>query len=101
LDLLVYPTDSLAVTRFVTIDEHNQYFQMIRSTWARQLKSVFEGIADPVWDAAPDATDNVLSSASGHSAPVRVPLPADLAGVSGPAAPLQSLAEEQANGEQH
>jgi putative proteasome-type protease len=101
LDLLVYPTDSLAVTRFVTIDEHNQYFQMIRSTWARQLKSVFEAIADPVWDAAPDATDNVLSSASGHSAPVRVPLPAGLVAVTAPAAPLQSLAEEHPNSEQH
>jgi putative proteasome-type protease len=100
LDLLVYQADSLAVTRFVTIDEKNQYFQMIRSTWAQQLKSVFEGIADPVWDAAPDATDNVLSSASGHSAPVRVALPDHLAASSAPAAPPQSLAQ-QFNGEQH
>src|SRR5205823_5320376 len=31
LDLLVYEADSLAVTRFTTIDEKNQYFQMLRS----------------------------------------------------------------------
>lgn len=99
LDLLVYQADSLAVTRFVTIDEKNQYFQMIRSTWAQQLKSVFEGIADPVWDAAPDATDNVLSSASGLSTPVRVALPEHLAAASAPAAPPQSLAQ-QFNGKQ-
>ena len=75
LDLLVYQDGTLAVTRFVTIDERNQYFQMIRSSWGQQLKTVFESIADPVWDAAQDATDNVLSSAANHSDPVRVTLP--------------------------
>jgi len=53
LDLLVYETGSLAVTRFVTIDEKNQYFRMIRDTWGEQLKHVFEGIVDPVWSARP------------------------------------------------
>eukprot|EP01037_Dinobryon_pediforme_P031615 gene31615-36198_t len=62
LDLLLYDTDSLAVSRFVTIDEHNQYFQMIRNSWGAQLKSVFEAIDDPVWNAAPETTSNVLSS---------------------------------------
>lgn len=93
LDLLVYEDASLAVTRFVTIDERNQYFQMIRSSWGHQLKTVFEGIADPVWDAAPDATLNVLSSSNAHSVPVRVALPPDVAR---PAQhlPLQSLAQD-------
>lgn len=31
LDLLVYTSDSLTVERFVTVDEKNQYFQMIRN----------------------------------------------------------------------
>ena len=75
LDLLVYETDKLAVTRFVTIDEKNQYFNMIRDSWGHQLKHVFDGIDDPVWDAGFDATDNVLSSAATHSDPVRVTLP--------------------------
>lgn len=75
LDLLLYSTDSLAVSRFFTIDEHNQYFQMIRKSWGAQIKSVFEAIADPIWDATPDITANVLSTRSAHSQPVRVPAP--------------------------
>jgi len=75
LDLLVYNNNDLAVTRFVTIDEHNQYFQMIRRSWGSQLKRVFEAIDDPVWDAAPEATLNVLSSSVDHSQPVRVQPP--------------------------
>ncbi len=94
LDLLVYADGSLAVTRFVTIDERNQYFQMIRSSWGLQLKTVFEGIADPVWDAAPETTANVLSSANMHSMPVRAALPPELAPAAPPPAPLQSLAQD-------
>lgn len=78
LDLLVYASDSLAVERFVTVDEKNQYFQMIRNNWGKQLKSVFEGIADPVWNAAPEATSNVLSSLGGSSQPVRVKPPVSI-----------------------
>lgn len=101
LDLLVYETDSLAVTRFVTIDEKNQYFRMIRDTWGEQLKHVFEGIADPVWNAVPETTTNVLSSTNMHSKPVRVAIPehASRGGVT--AAPLQSLAQQFQGGKQH
>ena len=101
LDLLVYETDSLAVTRFVTIDEKNQYFRMIRDTWGEQLKHVFEGIADPVWNAAPETATNVLSSTNMHSKPVRVAIPehASRGGVT--AAPLQSLAQQFQGGKQH
>jgi putative proteasome-type protease len=93
LDLLVYENARLAVTRFATIDEKNQYFQMIRSTWGEQLRSVFEGLADPVWDAAPNAGANVLSSANLHSRPVRVALPEGIAQGERPAQ-LQSLAAQ-------
>jgi len=79
LDLLLYDTNSLAVSRFVTIDEHNQYFQMIRNSWGAQLKSVFEAIDDPVWNAAPETTSNVLSSRDVLSQPVRVPPPEAIA----------------------
>ncbi len=94
LDLLVYETDSLTVGRFVTIDEKNQYFQMIRNTWGRQLKTVFEGIADPVWDAAPDAHANVLSSSTMHSKPVRVAMPPHVQSGAGAAPALQTLAQQ-------
>ncbi|MFI4941292.1 MAG: peptidase, partial [Burkholderiales bacterium] len=102
LDLLIYEADKLAVSRFVTIDESNQYFQMIRSSWGGQLKAIFEGLADPVWNAAPDTTRNVLSTMSVHSQPVRNPVPPYLASTVSPTpAPLQTLAQEDNGGRQH
>ena len=101
LDMLIYEADSMAVSRFVTIDEKNQYFQMIRSTWGRQLKSVFENIADPVWNAAPDAGANVLSSANAASQPVRVTPPSSVARTDPHPAPLQTLAQRSGGNEQH
>ena len=100
LDLLVYEDGSLAVTRFVTIDEHNQYFQLLRTSWGQQLKTVFEGMAAPVWDAAPGTTDNVLSSANLHSRPVRAALPPGMT-AGAPPAPLQSVAEQPPMPAQH
>ncbi len=101
LDLLVYETDALAVSRFVTIDEKNQYFQMIRNTWGQQLKSVFEGIADPVWNAAPDTVSNVLSSQANISQPVRVKPPASLVKNNPRSKQLQTLAEADGKKNQH
>ncbi|WP_338761941.1 peptidase [Massilia sp. METH4] len=83
LDMLVYEKDSLAVTRFVTIDERNEYFQMLRGTWGAQLRQVFEGIEAPRWQSAQGAT----------AQPVRMPLPEAVAPVAAPAA-LQSLAQQ-------
>ncbi|MEG2963439.1 MAG: peptidase [Janthinobacterium sp.] len=101
LDLLVYETGSLAVTRFVTIDEKNQYFRMIRDTWGEQLKHVFEGIADPVWNAAPETTTNVLSSTNMHSKHVRVSIPEHVSRGGVTLAPLQSLAQQFSDDKQH
>ena len=101
LDLLVYENDALAVSRFVTIDEKNQYFQMIRNNWGKHLKSVFEGIADPVWNAAPETTDNVLSSKGGLSQPVRVAPPAGMARSEPRVAQLQTLAQADADKRQY
>ncbi|MET0981974.1 MAG: peptidase [Telluria sp.] len=91
VDMLVYEEDSLAVTRFVTIDEQNQYFHLLRTSWSQQLKTVFEGIDAPVWDAAPGATEHVLSASNMYSQPVRVRLPAGMQAGEAPA-PLQALA---------
>jgi putative proteasome-type protease len=99
-DLLVYENNALAVTQFATIDENNQYFRMIRSTWGQQLKSIFEGIAAPVWNAAPEATGNVLSSAASRSHPMRAPLPANLEADAPPSAPIQTLAQQFRDGQQ-
>lgn len=100
LDMLVYGTDSLAVTHFVTIDAQNQYFNQLRNSWSAQLKTVFEGIAAPVWDAAPDATANVLSSSNMHSKPMRVHLPSGVT-ASAPLVPLQSVAQQPQSKKQH
>ncbi|WEF34540.1 peptidase [Pseudoduganella chitinolytica] len=89
LDMLVYENNSLAVTRFVTIDEKNQYFQMLRSTWGEQLKRIFEGIEAPHWQAMPQ---------NAHE-PVRMPLPLTIA-PHGPAAPPQSVAQQMASNQQ-
>lgn len=94
LDLLVYEKDALSVSRFVTVDERNQYFQMIRSTWGKQLKQVFEDIPDPVWNAALNTEANVLSSAANHNQPVRVPPPASVTKVETKATQLQTLAQQ-------
>ncbi|SEN81110.1 putative proteasome-type protease [Duganella sp. CF517] len=99
LDLLVYATDTLAVTHFVTIDERNQYFQMIRNTWGDQLKRVFEGLDNPVWNAAPEATANVLHATKTGGKPVRV-APPEGAAPAVAAVPLQTLAQQFNNGQQ-
>jgi putative proteasome-type protease len=100
LDLLVYEDGALAVTQFATIDDNNQYFRMIRNTWGQQLKAIFEGIAAPVWNAAPETTGNVLSSAAARSQPMRAPLPPTLAPGTQPPAPLQTLAQQFRDGQQ-
>lgn len=102
LDLLVYANDSLTVERFVTVDEKNQYFQMIRNNWGKQLKSVFEGIADPVWDAAPEATANVLSSLGSTSQPVRVKPPVGIVRSADiRTTQLQTLAQDESGNKQY
>ncbi len=68
LDLLCYETDSLRVTRFVTIDQDNEYFKMVRTSWGQRLKQVFEELPDPTWHAT--------SAAPRKAEPVRAPLPA-------------------------
>jgi putative proteasome-type protease len=79
LDLLVYEADALRVTKFVQIDDNNQYMRMIRNTGGTRLKQVFQEIPDPSGrDAqlAPGAPR--LETELTH--PVRAPLPAALAG---------------------
>jgi putative proteasome-type protease len=95
LDLLLYEADKLSVTRFVTVDEKNQYFRMIRDTWGQQLKRVFDDMDEPVWDAAPETIGSVLSNTNMHSKPVRITAPAGLGDAAAPTAPLQALAEGQ------
>ncbi|HYB50123.1 MAG TPA: proteasome-type protease [Burkholderiaceae bacterium] len=77
LDLLVYEVDSLRVTKFVYIDESNEYMQMIRSTWGARLRQVFGEIPDPAWRDAP-VPPGAMRLQTQESAPVRAPLPPGL-----------------------
>lgn len=101
LDLLLYDENALTINRFVTIDEKNQYFQMLRGAWGKQLRSVFEGIPDPVWNAAPEATSNVLSSRDNLNQPARITPPVSIARPSTSRAPLQTLAENSLRKDQY
>ncbi|ARP96927.1 proteasome-type protease [Bordetella genomosp. 13] len=70
LDLLVYENGALRVTQFASIDEHNEYFRMIRSTWGERLRQVFAEIADPVW-TTPTGPDSLVPANRVHQ-PVRI-----------------------------
>lgn len=100
LDLLIYENDTLAVSRFVNIDEKNQYFQMIRSTWGQQLKRIFEGIADPVWNAQSESEANALATASARNQPLRVAPPQSIVQPDMHPAPLQTLAQQRPDRQQ-
>jgi putative proteasome-type protease len=62
LDLLVYERDALKSDRIAVVDEHNPYFQMIRSTWGQRLRDVFEGIEAPQWGGGNAAHPLMISS---------------------------------------
>lgn len=94
LDMLIYEANELAVTRFVSIDERNQYFHMIRTSWARQIKSVFESIPDPVWNAAPDSEGHVLSTVHAPNQLIRVTPPSGIAALNPDPPPMQTLAQQ-------
>ncbi|MGB7192681.1 MAG: peptidase [Collimonas pratensis] len=99
LDLLLYGTDTLAVTRFVTIDEKNQYFQMIHENWGKQLTAVFNGLADPVWNANPDTVPNVVLAKGSQNEPLVLAPPVANPNPAQPI-PLQTLAQGPDGNEQ-
>ncbi|PFH09056.1 putative proteasome-type protease [Collimonas sp. PA-H2] len=99
LDLLLYGSDTLAVTRFVTIDEKNQYFQMIHENWGKQLTAVFNGLADPVWNANPDIVPNVVLAKGSLNEPLVLAPPAANLNPAQPV-PLQTLAQGPEGNEQ-
>jgi len=95
LDLLVYDANSLSVTHFASIDEHNAYFQMIRNSWGERLRQVFAEIPDPIWTNP--AADQSLVPANRVHQPVRV-LPQSSAG--GEYATPQALAQNDGGSSQ-
>ncbi|ENO74541.1 proteasome-type protease [Thauera sp. 63] len=53
LDLLIYRRDGLKVTRHVSIDWDNPYFDMIHGQWGASLRRVFAELPDPDWTTWP------------------------------------------------
>lgn len=95
LDMLVYEADTLAVSRFVTIDESNQYFQMIRESWATKLRTVFREIDDPVWHAAGEQTLQPRTGTAAMNEPLRENPPQDFVRFGAlEEAPCQTLAQQ-------
>ncbi len=94
LDLLVYEADQLRVTKFVQIDQDNEYMQMIRNTWGARLRQIFTEIPDPAWRDAP-AVAHAPRLEIAACTPVRAPLPAGLeADARGGASPFQLVAQD-------
>jgi putative proteasome-type protease len=71
LDLLVYRAGEYRSDDFVCIDEHNPYFQMIRSSWGQKLRQVFESIDDPQWSTAGAAAEHPLRADSKRFTPMK------------------------------
>jgi putative proteasome-type protease len=51
LDLVVYENGKLQSDQIACIDDQNPYFRMVRDSWGRRLRDVFEGMEDPQWGA--------------------------------------------------
>jgi len=83
LDLLVYEAGSLRVSKFVRIDEHNEYMRMIRATWGDRLRQVFAEIPDPAWRDAPAGSTGPRLETQEFQ-PVRAVAPALMAGEAPP-----------------
>ena len=60
LDMVVYEEGRLQSEQITCIDEDNPYFRMVRNSWGRRLREVFEGMEDPQWGAAADASHTPL-----------------------------------------
>ena len=49
LDLVVYENGKLQSDQIACIDDQNPYFRMVRDSWGKRLREVFEGMDDPQW----------------------------------------------------
>jgi putative proteasome-type protease len=92
LDLLVYERDALRVTKFVQIDQQNQYMQMIRNTWGARLKQVFQEIPDPTWRNAQNASGSPQLETE-TTQPPRAQLPSSLESDAAANGSMQLVAE--------
>jgi len=69
IDLTVYKEGALRSDDVICIDEQNPYFTMIRGTWGRRLREVFDSIEDPQWGAG--QSEYPLRCSPGRYEPLR------------------------------
>jgi len=62
LDMVVYEAGRLHSDRIVCIDEHNPYFQMVRSSWGEKLRQMFDSIEHPAWEGQQTAVPIMVAA---------------------------------------
>jgi putative proteasome-type protease len=68
LDLVVYEADKLQSDQIACIDDQNPYFRMVRDSWGRRLREVFEGMDDPQWGAGASTATPLIVDAPRYEA---------------------------------
>jgi len=68
LDLVVYEADKLQSDQIACIDDQNPYFRMVRDSWGRRLREVFEAMDDPQWGAGASAATPLIVDAPRYEA---------------------------------
>ena len=68
LDLVVYEAGKLQSDQIACIDDQNPYFRMVRDSWGRRLREVFEGMDDPQWGANASTSTPLIVDAPRYEA---------------------------------
>ena len=68
LDLVVYENGKLQSDQIACIDDQNPYFRMVRDSWGRRLREVFEGMDDPQWGAGASTSTPLIVDAPRYEA---------------------------------
>ena len=68
LDLVVYEAGKLQSDQIACIDDQNPYFRMVRDSWGKRLREVFEGMDDPQWGAGANTSTPLIVDAPRYEA---------------------------------
>ena len=68
LDLVVYEAGKLQSDQIACIDDQNPYFRMVRDSWGRRLREVFEAMDDPQWGAGASTATPLIVDAPRYEA---------------------------------
>jgi putative proteasome-type protease len=68
LDLVVYENGKLQSDQIACIDDQNPYFRMVRDSWGRRLREVFEAMDDPQWGVGASTSTPLIVDAPRYEA---------------------------------